>query len=143
MVRAKHRWLGPFHLFFRSSWQGKPPVQPGKSVCGGGGGELVRKHLLEEGRHYLRKDDGTETCILGEGSLRETNVKREQAGPSILWKAGGDTLFSWSRSPALLWPWTMRSCLVCAWRGQASRDPLPLTQHGPDRARHQTAMLIT
>lgn len=50
--------------------------------------ELVRKHLLlEEGRYYLRKDDGAETCLLGEGSPRETNVKSEQAGPPILWKA--------------------------------------------------------
>lgn len=59
MVRAKPRWLGPCRLFFRSSRQEEPPVQPGKSVCGGGRGcgqvekELVGKHLLlEEGSYY-------------------------------------------------------------------------------------------
>lgn len=61
MVRAKPRWLGPCRLFFRSSRQEEPPVQPGKSVCVWGGGrgcgqvekELVGKHLLlEEGSYY-------------------------------------------------------------------------------------------
>lgn len=48
MVRAKSRWLGPCRLFFRSSRQEEPPVQPGKSVCVGGEGGVVRwkKNLL-------------------------------------------------------------------------------------------------
>lgn len=49
MVRAKPRWLGPCRLFFRSSRQEDPPVQPGKSVCvceGGGGVVRWKKNLL-------------------------------------------------------------------------------------------------
>lgn len=69
MVRAKPRWLGPCHLFFRSSRQEEPPVQPGKSVCVWGGGVVRWKKNLSGNTFSWRKVAITEDRAMGQRSV--------------------------------------------------------------------------